>query len=225
MDQPRQQDHYGDNRRREILPLLPRDVGSVLDVGCGRGGFGVSLREALGPSARLVGVEAVAAAADVARRGGAFDDVVTGYFPQALVQRSERFDLVSFNDVLEHMVDPWAALSATHSVLTPQGRVLAAIPNVRYAPVLADLLRGRWTYTESGVLDRTHLRFFTKASMLALFHDTGFRVEAINGINPVGAIWRTDPLAPRRWAKAILHSGLGDTKYSQFVVTARPNRP
>ncbi len=222
MDQPTQQDCYADIAREEVLPFVPRNVESVLEVGCGRGGFGRALRGMLAPGARLVAVEAVASSAAAARDIGCFDEVVTGYFPEALTASEERFDLVCFNDVLEHMVDPQAALEATLGVLTPSGRVLATVPNVQYAAVVFDLIRGRWTYTEAGVLDRTHLRFFTRSSLADLFHDAGYTVESTHGVNPIGDIWRTDPVAPRRWLKSIVHPALGNARFTQFVVLARP---
>lgn len=221
MDQPAQQDCYADIAREDVLPFVPLDVRSVLDVGCGRGGFGRALRGLLGAQARLVAVEAVASAADAARATGCFDEVFTGYFPDALSASQERFDLVCFNDVLEHMVDPAAALTATLDVLAPGARVLATIPNVQYAEVVRDLIRGRWTYTEAGILDRTHLRFFTRSSMTQLFQDAGYVVQGSHGINPIGQIWQTDPNAPRRWLKTIVHPALGNARYSQFVVLAR----
>ncbi|HOF37702.1 MAG: class I SAM-dependent methyltransferase [Dermatophilaceae bacterium] len=221
MDRPAQQNCYPDNAREDVRPFVPLDVSSVLEVGCGRGGFGRTLRELLGPGARLVAVEAVASSADAARDIGCFDEVVTGYFPEALTTPNERFDLVCFNDVLEHVVDPAAALTATLDVLAQGGRVLATIPNVQYASVVYNLIRGRWTYTESGILDRTHLRFFTRSSMAGLFHDAGYTVESTHGINPIGDVWQTDGNTPRRWLKSLIHPALGNARYLQFVLVAR----
>ena len=86
------------------------------------------------------GVEAVASQAALAREQP-FDEVVQGYFPEAMTT-GERFDLISFNDVLEHVVDPWETLRECREFLTPDGRVLAAIPNVQYTPVSLGLLGG-----------------------------------------------------------------------------------
>ncbi len=97
MSNPPQQGLYGSNARLDVLPHLPDGVTSVLDVGCGRGGFGATLRERYGPGARLVGVEAVPEQAERARTGGGFDEVLDGYFPEVLAGRGDRFDLVTFN--------------------------------------------------------------------------------------------------------------------------------
>jgi 2-polyprenyl-3-methyl-5-hydroxy-6-metoxy-1,4-benzoquinol methylase len=221
---PPQQAVYGDNPRHEVVPFLPAGVTSALDIGCGRGGFGVSLRTAYGPGARLVGVEAVAEQAQRARRDDGFEEVVEGYFPDALAGRAERYDLVTFNDVLEHVVDPLEVLRATVPLLTEGGRVLAAIPNVGYAPVVLDLARNRWEYTDEGILDRTHLRFFTRATCIGLFEDAGFEVEQCVGINSIGKKWEGDPFAPRRLLKRGLARVLGDHRYLHFVVVGRPRR-
>jgi 2-polyprenyl-3-methyl-5-hydroxy-6-metoxy-1,4-benzoquinol methylase len=218
--QPPQHDVYGFDLRREVAPFVPRDARSALDVGCGRGGFGRTLRSVLGADARLVGVEAIDDVAAAARDAGDFDEVRAGYFPDAL--DGERFDVVTFNDVLEHMLDPWQALRDCHRHLTPDGRVVASIPSIQYAPVLWQLVRGRWDYTDSGTLDRTHVRFFTRATMVEMFEQTGYAVEQCAGITSVMQRWATDPVAPRRWLKRGLAGALGDRQYLQFVVVARP---
>lgn len=217
-DDLEQQGIYADQPRDDLLPWVPREATSALDVGCGKGGFGLTLRQALGDHARLVGVEAVRTQADIARSGHGFDEVHTGYFPEVLAASDERFDLVSFNDVLEHLYDPWDILSQVHGRLTPNGRVLATIPSIQYAPVVWQLLRGRWDYTDYGTLDRTHVRFFTKATMIELFHKSGFEVETCVGINNVVDL---DPRAwrgRRRYARHLL----GDGQWLQFVVIGRP---
>jgi 2-polyprenyl-3-methyl-5-hydroxy-6-metoxy-1,4-benzoquinol methylase len=101
----------------------------------------------------------------------------------------ERFDVVVLNDILEHVVEPEALLSGLRPLLAPQGRVVASIPNVRHFATVADLvLRGRWEYTDEGTLDRTHLRFFTRASLAGLFGAAGFTLETVQGINVTGSL-------------------------------------
>ena len=93
---------------------------------------------------------------------------------------SDKFDCIVFNDVLEHMSDPWSALEIAGDVLNNCGRVVASIPNVRHYTVLVPLLiKGRWTYHDVGILDRTHLRFFTRSTVRELFETTGWAVESI----------------------------------------------
>ena len=217
-----QQAIYPEDQRADIEPHLPHDVSTALDVGCSRGGFGITLRRHVGASGRVVGIEAMPGPAADARSGHGFDEVLDGYFPDVLEGRDEAFDLISFNDVLEHILDPWQTLRDCHRHLTPGGRVLAAIPNIQYAPVVRDLLKGRWTYTDDGILDRTHVRFFTRASMVELFESTGYTVETCVGMNSINDRWRTDPLAPRRALKRLLARIIGDAQFMHFLVIARP---
>lgn len=216
-----QQAIYDHNVRGDVAVHIPTAARSVLDVGCSRGGFGSSIRSRLGPSARLVGIEAVPSQAEAARASGFFDEVITGYFPQAMPTPHERFDLLSFNDVLEHMLEPEDVLRQVHTYLNPGGHVLATIPNVQYAPVVYRLMRGRWDYTDTGVLDRTHVRFFTRATMVEMFERAGYVVLECNGINSVARHWQHNPLR-RAITQAAAHL-LGDAQWLQFAVLARTN--
>ena len=202
---------YGFERRSEIAALVP-PAKRLLDVGCSSGGFGYELRASGVDVAETWGIEpdpgAAAAAADH------FDHVVTGLYPDAL-PAGERFDVVAFNDVLEHLEDPWTALTYTRDeVLEPGGYVVASIPNVRYLPVLADLaLRGRWTYTDTGTLDRTHLRFFTRETIEDMFARAGFQVEAVQGVTDYVALG-----GRRRLPLRLLPA---DMRWMQYAVVAR----
>jgi 2-polyprenyl-3-methyl-5-hydroxy-6-metoxy-1,4-benzoquinol methylase len=180
-DGSEQRYRYLDIGREEIVALLP-DVSTILDVGCGLGGFGAAVKRAR-PSVRVIGVESDARAADVAATR--YDEVIRGEFPVA--DLGWEVDCVVFNDVLEHMVDPWAAVSAAHALLPSGGWVVASIPNVRYWPVLHGVVvGGRWEYEDSGVLDRTHLRFFTRSSMEGLLRSGGLRVRDVVPVNLLG---------------------------------------
>jgi 2-polyprenyl-3-methyl-5-hydroxy-6-metoxy-1,4-benzoquinol methylase len=164
--------------------LIPEGTGAVLDVGCGRGGFGRLLRR----SGRLTTLWAVEQDETFAREAAPhYDEMIVGDFPEALVDRAMRFDCIVFNDVLEHMVDPWHALRRAQEHLEPAGAVVASIPNVRNARTLFNLcVLGDWAYVDMGVLDRTHLRFFTRKSIGAMFAEAGYRIENVRGINPLG---------------------------------------
>lgn len=114
-----------------------------------------------------------------------YPDVRVGYFPGAL-DDSEQFDCILFNDVLEHLVDPWEAVREAARFLSPGGCVVASMPNMRHWPVLKELVfRGRWDYTDMGVLDRTHLRWFTRDTMIELFERNGYAVQSIVAINRI----------------------------------------
>lgn len=212
-----QPDGYYGLGRHEMLELLPSDIRSLLDVGCGEGAFLEACRSAR-PSLRLRGIEAAEAPANRARNRGL--EVTIGTFPDDLPP-SEPFDCIVFNDVLEHMVDPWAALEQARGRLTDKGSVLASIPNVRNLDTLFDLVRrGRWDYVDAGVLDRTHLRFFTRSTILGLFEGAGYEVVTIRGGMPL--------LGRRFRALRVLSIAAGRTLYRdgcfrQFHLVARPH--
>jgi 2-polyprenyl-3-methyl-5-hydroxy-6-metoxy-1,4-benzoquinol methylase len=112
-----------------------------------------------------------------------YSNVVEGTYPDDLPSDHE-LDCVVFNDVLEHVADPWAVLTGTVCRLSTSGAVFASIPNVRHYRVLWDLgIRGRWEYRDTGILDRTHLRFFTESSIRALFETSGYRIESLTPIS------------------------------------------
>jgi 2-polyprenyl-3-methyl-5-hydroxy-6-metoxy-1,4-benzoquinol methylase len=197
-----------------MAALVPTSATRLLDVGCHSGAFGAALLEER-PHLELVGIEPAAEAAERARR--LYARVIHGTFPDGLHPGTTGFDCVVFNDVLEHMIDPWAALRATKPVLNgPESRVLASIPNIRHADVIADIaLRGRFDYTEDGTLDRTHLRFFTKRSIIAMFTEAGFEIELIKPIN-VGVLAGR----PARYVKRFGRIGR-ELAALQFAVLAR----
>lgn len=163
--------------RLEMLAHVPLSARSILDVGCNTGGFGQALKQAR-PGSIVWGVEPIHSAAAVASEH--YDRVLAGLYPQALLGSEQLFDCIVFNDVLEHMTEPRHALNAARASLAPGGTIIASIPNVKYIRVVFDLLaRGRWTYTLTGILDRNHLRFFTRHSIANLFEECGYEVECI----------------------------------------------
>ena len=168
-------ERYSDDPRREVVDHLPPGR-LVLDVGCNRGAFGEEVKRR-DPARLVYGIEPSDAARFAAAR---LDEVVQGSYPDDIPSDWGPFDVITFNDVLEHMEDPWGVLAKTQAYLSPGGHVMAVLPNVRYIEVVIDLvLRGRWRYTDIGVLDRTHLRFFTRESMEDLFRSRGFTLETV----------------------------------------------
>lgn len=203
--------------RIEMLAFLPAPVGRILEVGCGAGSFGVVLRRQY-PEATIYGIECSPLVAEEAKK--IYDHVWISDVCNALRNvRHEVFDLIIFNDILEHLVDPWLCLKLTRDQLSVNGTVVASIPNMRFWPILSDLIfQGAWTYREAGVMDRTHLRFFTKNSIRSLFEDCGYRVARLEGINKT---WKQST----RWRvlNILLAGALGDCLYPQFAVVANPD--
>jgi 2-polyprenyl-3-methyl-5-hydroxy-6-metoxy-1,4-benzoquinol methylase len=169
---------YFANARADLVAMLPQPLGRVLDVGCGAGEVGRSLRAA--GAATLVGVELNADAAAAARAH--FDEVHVGDV-EALVHDGALggpFDTFVLYDVLEHLVDP-AALLVTLGPLAAEGaRVHVSVPNARHFSLMRDLVvRGTFGYTDWGHRDRTHLRWFTRRDLEALLRTSGWRVDRV----------------------------------------------
>jgi 2-polyprenyl-3-methyl-5-hydroxy-6-metoxy-1,4-benzoquinol methylase len=150
----------------------------VLEVGCSAGYFGESLKR-LGHY--VVGVEPDQISAEKA--ADVLDEVYCGFVESFFDANAGRaFDVISFGDVLEHLADPLSVLKVAKRFLKPDGRLIVSVPNVAHASVRAMLLGGKWTYSDLGILDRTHLRFFTKTDLIALLEDAGFDIEFIKPV-------------------------------------------
>lgn len=207
---------YFGNERREMLPFVPSDARRVLELGCGEGRFGALLKAR--QSVEVWGVETHPEAARAA--GSRLDRVVSGDVNGIWAQLPEgRFDVVVLNDVLEHLADPDACLRQVAARLEPRGLVVSSIPNVRYFRVLWDLLfKAKWEYADHGVLDRTHLRFFTSDSIRQLYAQNGFEVVRHEGLNPSRSL--------KPWLLKLLGvKCAGETRYLQFGTVARLTSP
>ncbi|WP_224405629.1 methyltransferase domain-containing protein [Afifella sp. IM 167] len=163
-------DYYG-HARREILPFLPERCGRLLDVGCAAGTTTGAIRT-LRQVDWAAGVELDPEAARLARQR--LDRVEEGFIEEAPLEdfiAPASLDLILCLDILEHLVDPWAQVRRLSPLLAPGGRLIVSVPNIRNWKFIWRLLaKGDFHYRDAGLLDRTHLRFFTRetASELAL---------------------------------------------------------
>ncbi len=182
---------YYEHARSDVLRLILPDARMVLDVGCGTGALGAELKRR-GP-VEVVGVEVDAHASEKARQ--ILDQVYVGDIEQIELPYSPgTFDSIVMADILEHLRDPWALLKRLAPLLAPgRGRLIASLPNVRHWSVVRGLLEGEWTYLPAGILDRGHLRFFTRTSGRALLESAGLTVVEIHPIRS-GAIPNIAPL-------------------------------
>jgi SAM-dependent methyltransferase len=162
----------------------------------------------------LWAVEPDPASARAAAAG--FDRVLVGNFPNDRIPQG-RFDVILCADVLEHMACPEEALRAALRAVTQDGVMIASIPNVRHwrAVVWPLLWHGTWTYGDRGILDRTHLRFFTRRSARELLGANGWLVQSVRPVNMI----RRERLLSRLSARL-----MDDFLAPQFVFVARPAR-
>lgn len=204
---------YYAQSREEILQLIPNNTRLVLDVGCGDGSFGMSVKKTI--NAEVWGIELNSEAASIARTR--IDNILVGDVSKVITDLPDsKFDCVVFNDVLEHLVDPFTVLLKIKNKLTAEGVIVCSLPNIRFIFTLYQLLvKKQWRYEDAGVLDKTHLRFFTKRSIMDTLEALGYKVLTIKGIHGIN-LWKFCLLG-------IVSLGyLNDTRYEQFVCIAKP---
>jgi len=169
-------DYYSRQRRwPELFDIKHGE--HFLDIGCGKGRLGAFLKQKF--NAKVVGVEIFPEYAAVAAE--CLDEVLCGDIEKLdLSPYTGRLDHVVFSDSLEHLLDPESAILKVKSLLASDGSLLLSIPNVRnFRVTLPLLLLGKFEYQDEGLLDRTHLRFFTRSSIVNLLNRCGFSVESL----------------------------------------------
>lgn len=189
LKQNKQSSYYGFARPEVIEAIIKNNVptGKVLEIGCAGGATGKNLKERL-PVQLYVGIDISPEAADIAKK----------YLDKVIVANIERTDLTSEHglkpgefdlllalDVLEHLYDPWDVLAELTCYVKPGGYVVASLPNIQNISVVQDLIKGNWRYQDAGILDATHLRFFTLEASKKMFNGAGLTLKSIEHvINP-----------------------------------------
>lgn len=172
--------YYG-NTRPEVVAFIPKDIKTILDIGCGEGNFLKSVKDLTG--AETWGVELVTGVVD--RENNNINNVLIGNIEDVINQIPDSyFDCITFNDVLEHLIDPTKILTDIKPKLKDSGLIIASIPNVRFIDNLFELVvKKDWEYKNEGILDFTHIRFFTQSSMRRMFKNAGYIIFDQKGIN------------------------------------------
>ncbi|WP_109298779.1 bifunctional 2-polyprenyl-6-hydroxyphenol methylase/3-demethylubiquinol 3-O-methyltransferase UbiG [Aquimarina sp. AU474] len=211
MDYEHKPEGYYDNIRHEMIKYLPDNPKKIIDIGCGNGAFANMLKEKTG--AEAWGIEYMDDEAQIAKEK--LHKVFSGKCEDYLDELPDGyFDVVYFNDVLEHLVDPYMVLEKVKHKLTPTGVVISSIPNVRYyGTFLKVLFKKEWKYEGHGVMDKTHLRFFTGKSIRRMYEELGYSVLTHEGIN------RSKSIRPYLYNIPLLFSHL-DIRYPQYATVA-----
>jgi 2-polyprenyl-3-methyl-5-hydroxy-6-metoxy-1,4-benzoquinol methylase len=217
-----------DNHNAQLLALVPLDCRRIIEVGCGAGSLAREYRKR-NPRCEYVGVEVESVRAEMARRH--CDEVVVCDIEQMEELRFKSLfpsDCWIFGDVLEHLYDPWAVLARIRASLLPEGSVLACVPNAQHWSVQALLNCGEFRYQDSGLLDRTHIRWFTKTTLVELFRSAGFAIVEGGAriVEPPDEAWRERALiGVRAMAEAIgtnANEAVENAVAYQWVVRAAP---
>ncbi|CAH2605617.1 protein of unknown function (plasmid) [Rhodovastum atsumiense] len=211
---------------KELLAMIPKDARGIVEVGCNNGSLACAYK-LINPQCIYTGIEINSMAAESARRH--CDSVLAmdiekaeeGFFRECM----SRSNVWVFGDVLEHLVDPWSLLGKIRRTLPADGCVVISLPNAQHWSVQGKLSCGFLRYEEHGLLDRTHLRFFTRITMLELLHGAGFRVDQgvtrnFGGINSSNVIAAIKLMAASFGADPEM--ALADSLPLQYVVRAVP---
>ena len=169
--------HYLDAPRLETHALFAQAPQRVLDIGCASGAVGLGIKKAF-PHAVVIGCELNLQSAEIARTR--LDMVYTKPLREwspAECETLKTLDTVMLLDVLEHMPNPWAELAFLSQHLPSGVQVIVSLPNIGHLSTFSQLASGFWHYMPAGIMDITHLRFFTEYEMLRMFYQTGFKVD------------------------------------------------
>ena len=203
-----------------IAPLVPEGA-NVLDVGCATGSLATLLRDVRG--ARVIGIEPDPVRAALAAERGI--DVRVGVLSPEITQALGVFDVVLYVDVLEHLIDPLGELANALPLIAPGGALIISVPNVAHWSVRWNLLRGRFNYTDTGLMDATHLRWFTRNSIIELLSKAGIKPVSVE--YTIGLNHYRNSLAkriPKRLRRAVVRSlvKIAPRLFAlQFVITGR----
>jgi len=189
LKQNKQNSYYG-FARPEVVEAIVKNkipVGKVLEIGCAGGATGKNLKERL-PVQSYVGIDISPEAADIAKNN--LDRVIVANIENTDLAsehglKAGEFDLLLALDVLEHLYDPWDSLAELSYYVKPGGYVVASLPNIQNITIVQDLIKGNWQYQNAGILDATHLRFFTLETSQKMFSGAGLTIKSIEHVlNP-----------------------------------------
>lgn len=166
---------YYNRDRPSIVALVTTGPHVILDLGCGSGAVGRKLLES-GKASKMIGVEIFPSAAKEASKY--YAKVHEGDIEAMSLPYGQQFDYVLCGDILEHLKDPYSVVARIPGWLKNDGHFICSVPNVRHWRVLREVIcQGEWKYREAGIMDQTHLRFFTRRSCFRMLQEAGFTVK------------------------------------------------
>jgi SAM-dependent methyltransferase len=163
----------------DLLRLIPPNARTIIEIGCSSGALAREYKKT-NSQCRYVGIEVMPQYAQLAQRhcDAVYQSDIEGVDEES-IRASLPGDCWIFGDSLEHLRDPWALLTKIRHTIVADGCVVACIPNAQHWSVQARLNCGGFRYEQSGLLDKTHLRWFTRITIIEMFLGAGFRIEAM----------------------------------------------
>ena len=210
------QTNYIKSNRPEMLRFITNNPKTSLEVGCREATHSKLLKETLGIE-ETWGIEPEKNETMIAEAEENLDHFISDYLTENTKGLpANYFDLIVFNDVLEHMYDPWEVLIQTKKLLSDDGNIVISIPNMRHKSVLKELLfNDNFEYREEGLLDVTHIRFFTEKTLRKMLHECGYEIIKIDSLS-------TDRIKLRkRFFNFITNNKFKTLNTFQFGITAK----
>ncbi|SDM64240.1 Methyltransferase domain-containing protein [Geoalkalibacter ferrihydriticus] len=192
---------YYSFERKDLVAIVPLIEGAVLDVGCGDG---ATMAYLLGSGINdVTGIECDYNAYIRAKNKG-FNVINADIEKDSIDLEEKKYDFILFGDVLEHLYDPWNTLDKFKKFLKKDGTFLISIPNIKHYRILRKFLfSDEWRYTEAGILDITHIRFFTRKEALRMIEESGLQVSVLKYKTNKNILFRVVSLFAKNWVMTI----------------------
>ncbi|HEV7398536.1 MAG TPA: class I SAM-dependent methyltransferase [Pyrinomonadaceae bacterium] len=200
-----------------VLAQVPEHAERILDIGCGSGALGRRLKQKR--ACHVTGITYCESEAEAARQH--LDEVLVCDLNSFRFPGTEKFDCIVCSHVLEHLNEPHKLLSQMHAVFAPRGTLIVALPNVLFWQQRLKFLQGNFEYTDGGLMDRTHYRFFDWRSARELLLTNGFVIDRsqADGSFPLSRFLPVAGSFLNRFALRVSPGFFG----FQFVFVAHPN--
>jgi 2-polyprenyl-3-methyl-5-hydroxy-6-metoxy-1,4-benzoquinol methylase len=174
------QPYYAPSCREEMLDFITNEPNTILEIGCREGLFTKEVKKIYSIKDSW-GIEPDAHIKEIAKEN--IDNLIIDFFNTDTKLPTKYFDLIVFNDVLEHMYDPWEAMIKAKTLLSKDGIIIISIPNIRHKSIIKNLLwNDDFTYEKNGILDITHIRFFTRSTIMKIFTELKFEIIKVSPI-------------------------------------------
>jgi 2-polyprenyl-3-methyl-5-hydroxy-6-metoxy-1,4-benzoquinol methylase len=212
-------DSYFQLSREEMLPFVNNNAATIIEFGCGNGAFGSVVKRNI--NCFYEGIEPISDFAELAKKN--IDKISCTNVEDFIMEyrnslNKDKYDVIVFNDILEHLLNPYEVIENVKEMLNNEGTLVASIPNfLNYNSLIEIFSTKDFKYKDGGILDKTHLRFFTKKSIIRMFEDAGYKIVQIKGIH------QTVNSMKFKILNFLSLGYINEFKFLQFAVVVKPN--